>query len=346
MEYRKLGHTGLDVSAICLGTMTWGEQNTEAEAHQQMDYAADKGVNFFDAAELYPIPPKAETQGRTEEYIGSWFAARNNRDKVIIATKVNGRSKSDWFRDNGGICRLSPEQINEAVNKSLKRLRTDYIDLYQLHWPDRPMRLFGGLEYEHDDTEHHPIEETLGVLAKLIEQGKVRHVGISNETAWGTMSYLEAAKSNGLPRVASIQNAFNLVNRAFEIDLSEISYRENIGLLAYSPLGQGTLTGKYLNGAQPPGSRKVLFERIKRYETPTAEQAIGAYVALAEEHALDPAQMAIQFVTTRPFVTSSIIGATSMAQLETDIGSMDVELSEDVLNGIEGIHRTYTNPCP
>jgi len=346
MEYRKLGHTGLDVSAICLGTMTWGQQNSEAEAHEQMDYALGQGINFFDCAELYPIPPKPETQGRTEEYIGSWFASRNNRDKVIIATKVNGRSKSDWFRNEGCGCRLSPQQINEAVNKSLKRLRTDYIDLYQLHWPDRPMRLFGGLEYEHDDTEHHPIEETLGVLAKLIEQGKVRHVGISNETAWGTMSYLEAAKSNGLPRVASIQNAFNLVNRAFEIDLSEISYRENIGLLAYSPLGQGTLTGKYLNGAQPPGSRKVLFERIKRYETPTAEQAIGAYVALAQEHGLDPAQMAIQFVTTRPFVTSSIIGATSMAQLETDIGSVDVELSEVVLNGIEEIHRTYTNPCP
>jgi aryl-alcohol dehydrogenase-like predicted oxidoreductase len=346
MEYRKLGQTGLDVSAICLGTMTWGEQNTEAEAHQQMDYALDQGVNFFDAAELYPIPPKPKTQGRTEKHIGNWFASRNKRDKVIIATKVNGRSNSDWFRDDGSGCRLSPEHINEAVEKSLKRLRTDYIDLYQLHWPDRPMQLFGDLEYKHDEGEHHPIEETLEAVAKLIEQGKVRYVGISNETAWGTMSYLEASKSNGLPRPASIQNAFNLVNRSFEVDLSEISHRENIGLLAYSPLGQGTLTGKYLNGARPPGSRKVLFDRVGRYETPSAEKAIGAYVALADEHALDPAQMALQFVTTRPFVTSSIIGATSMAQLQTNIKSVDVKLSDDVLTGIEEIHRTYTNPCP
>ena len=346
MEYRKLGRTGLDVSAICLGTMTWGQQNSETEAHEQMDYAVAQGVNFFDCAELYPIPPKRETQGRTEEYIGGWFADRNNRDKIVLATKVNGRSKSDWFRNNGSGCRLAPAQIREAVEKSLARLRTDYIDLYQLHWPDRPMRLFGGLEYEHNDEEFHPMEETLGVLAELIEEGKLRHVGISNETAWGTMRFLEAAKENGLPRVVSIQNAYNLLNRAFEVDLSEIAYREHVGLLAYSPLGQGTLTGKYRNGQVPPDSRKGLFDRIARYESSQGLEATEAYVALAEKYELNPAQMAIQFVTMQPFVTASVIGATTMEQLKTDIGSTAVELSEDVLKGIEEIHRTYCNPCP
>ena len=347
MDYRELGRTSVKVSAVALGTMTFGEQNTEAEAHAQMDYAIDRGINLFDAAEIYPIPPKPETQGRTEAIIGTWIKARKNRDKVLIATKAAGRStKIDWLRDETMLSRQSPEQIRAAAEKSLARLQTDYIDLYQLHWPDRPMRIFEGLEYVRLPGDSHPIHEILSTLAALVRAGKVRFVGLSNETPWGVMTFLKLAEQHGLPRPVSVQNAFNLVNRSYEVGLSEITYEEQVSLLAYSPLGQGYLTGKYEGGALPPGSRKTLFNRLGRYEKGNGPRAISAYVALARKHGLDPAQMAISFAASRPFVTSVIIGATSMDQLKTDIDAADLALSPAVLEDIDQIHLDYPNPCP
>ena len=347
MEYRELGRTGVKISALTLGTMTFGEQNTEAEGHAQMDYAVAQGINIFDAAEIYPIPPKPQTQGRTEAIVGTWLAARKNRDKVVIATKAAGRSTAiDWLRDDGSLSRQSPAQIMEAVDKSLARLKTDYIDLYQLHWPDRPMRVFEGLEYVHLPGDAHPIHDVLATLSKVVRAGKVRFIGLSNETPWGVMTFLKLAEQHDLPRPVSIQNAFNLVNRSYEIGLSEISYQEQISLLAYSPLGQGYLTGKYENGALPPRSRKTLFDRLGRYEKGNGPRAISAYIALAKKHGLDPAQMAIAYAVSRPFVTSVIIGATDMAQLKTDIDASDLELSDAVLEDIEQIHLDYPNPCP
>jgi aryl-alcohol dehydrogenase-like predicted oxidoreductase len=347
MEYRELGRTGAKISGLTLGTMTFGEQNTEGEGHAQMDYAVERGINIFDAAEIYPIPPKPETQGRTEEIIGTWLAARKNRDKVLIATKVAGRStKIDWLRDDGALSQQSAGQILEAVDKSLARLKTDYIDLYQLHWPDRPMRIFEGLEYVRLPGDAHPIHDILTTLGKLVEAGKVRFIGLSNETPWGAMTFLRLAEEHGLPRPVSVQNAFNLVNRSYEIGLSEISYEEQISLLAYSPLGQGYLTGKYEGGALPPHSRKTLFDRLGRYEKGNGPRAISAYVSLAKKHGLDPAQMAIAYAVSRPFVTSAIIGATTMEQLKTDIDASTLALSGDVLEDIEKIHLDYPNPCP
>jgi aryl-alcohol dehydrogenase-like predicted oxidoreductase len=347
MEYRELGRTGAKISGLTLGTMTFGEQNTEGEGHAQMDYAVERGINIFDAAEIYPIPPKPETQGRTEEIIGTWLAARKYRDKVLIATKVAGRStKIDWLRDDGALSRQSAGQILEAVDKSLARLKTDYIDLYQLHWPDRPMRIFEGLEYVRLPGDAHPIHDILTTLGKLVEAGKVRFIGLSNETPWGAMTFLRLAEEHGLPRPVSVQNAFNLVNRSYEIGLSEISYEEQISLLAYSPLGQGYLTGKYEGGALPPHSRKTLFDRLGRYEKGNGPRAISAYVSLAKKHGLDPAQMAIAYAVSRPFVTSAIIGATTMEQLKTDIDASTLALSGDVLEDIEKIHLDYPNPCP
>jgi aryl-alcohol dehydrogenase-like predicted oxidoreductase len=347
MQYRPLGRSGLDVSLICLGTMTWGEQNTEAEGHAQMDYALERGINFFDTAELYPIPPKAETQGRTERIIGNWFKSRGTRDKVVLASKVIGRSDNTWFRDDGSKGELSRAQIEEAVNKSLKRLQTDYIDLYQIHWPDRPMPWGSNpVVYRHADGPSHPIEETLEIFADLVKAGKIRHVGLSNESAWGTMTFLKHAEARGLPRVQSVQNAYNLVNRTYETALAEVSLREQVGLLAYSPLGQGFLTGKYLNGARPAGARTTLFDRGQRYQTPGAEPAIERYVSLAREFGLDPAQMAIAFCNSRPFVTSTIIGATSLEQLKTDIASIDVTVTPELEERINAIHLVHTNPCP
>ncbi len=346
MEYRELGRTSVKVSAICLGTMTWGEQNSETEGHEQMDYALDQGINFFDTAELYPIPPKAETQGRTENIIGSWFQQRRNRDKVILATKVVGRTQMTHYRKNKSPARLNRSQIMEAVEGSLQRLNTDYIDLYQVHWPDRPIPLFGGLEYQHRDFDAIPIEETLEALGELVQSGKVRHIGISNETPWGTMRYLAAAEHKALPRIASIQNAYNLLNRSYEIGLSEIAHRETVGLLAYSPLAQGYLSGKYEDGVLPEKSRKALFGRMVRYETPNASSAIKQYLLIAAKYDLDPSQMALQFVTKRPFVTSNIIGATTMEQLKIDIDSIHVDLSDDVLKEIEAVQLAYSNPCP
>ena len=350
IEMRKLGRTGLEVSSLCLGTMTWGEQNSQAEGHAQIDMALERGINFVDTAELYAIPPKAETQGRTEEIIGNWFKANGKRDKVILATKIVGRSERTWFRDGGALPRLTPEQIEEAVNKSLTRLRTDYIDLYQVHWPDREVFQFGSnatvwgnVEPAEDET---PIEETLGKLGELVQAGKIRHVGLSNESAWGTMRYLQAADEMGLPRVASIQNAYSLVNRTFEIGLAEVALREDVGLLAYSALAQGYLAGKYRDGALPAGARKTLFNSLTRYETPGADTAINAYLDLAAEYNLDPSQMALAFAHSRSFITSVILGATSLEQLATDIDCTGLEISDELEARINAIHRLHGNPCP
>lgn len=347
MDYRALGRTGIRVSAICLGTMNMGEQNTESQGHEQLDYAFDQGINFIDTAELYAIPPRPETAGRSEEIVGTWLAARGNRDKLIVATKVTGRSsRLNWLREGGRPTELSRAQIFEAVAGSLRRLRTDYIDLYQVHWPDRPLELFSGLDYQHEQADSVPIGQTLAALGELVDSGKIRAVAVSNETPWGAMRYLCASQMKDLPRIASIQNAYNLLNRTFEIGLSEIALREDVGLLAYSPLAQGYLTGKYEGGALPPGSRKALWNRLQRYETPNAPAAIRSYLELARGFGLDPGQMALQFVTTRPFVTSNIIGATSMEQLRTDIASTELRWTEELERAIADIHLRNPNPCP
>lgn len=348
---RKLGRTDIHVSPLTLGTMTWGEQNTEAEGHAQLDLAVDRGINLIDAAEIYPIPPRAETQGRTEQILGNWLKARGNRDRLVIATKVSGRSNSTWLRPGGETPKLDRTNIHYAVDQSLRRLQTDYIDLYQLHFPDRPVPLFGagGTTFQpaRDGTEEIAIEETLEALGELVSAGKVRHVGLSNETAWGTSRFLQAAQANGaLPRVVSIQNAYNLINRTFEIGLAEIAHREDVGLLAYSPLGQGYLTGKYQRGARPAGARTTLFNRGQRYEKPGVEEAIDAYLALAAEHGIHPAQLAIAFVASRSFVTSTIIGATTLEQLETAIGALEVSITPELEEAIDAIHQVHSNPAP
>lgn len=348
MEYRNLGTSGLKVSTCCLGTMTFGEQNAEAEGHEQMDYAVERGVNFIDTAELYPIPPKPETQGKTEEIVGTWFKARQNRDKIILATKISGRSSMTWMRkEDVPELRITKDQIDSAVEDSLKRLQTDYIDLYQLHWPDRPAPIFGHRpKREEYDVEYEGFANTLHNLEEHVKKGNIRHVGLSNETPYGTMKFLQAAESSGLPRMQSVQNVYNLVSRVYEQGLDEVSLRENIGLLAYSPLAQGYLTGKYRNGALPKGSRKQLFERLDRYEKPSGIKMIDAYVALAEERGLDPAQMAIKFCDTRPFTTSTIIGATKMDQLKTCIDAFDMTWTEELEVEINALHESLPNPCP
>ncbi|MDB5978597.1 MAG: NADP(H)-dependent aldo-keto reductase [Nevskia sp.] len=344
MRTRKLGPTDLDVTRICLGTMTWGEQNTEAEAHEQLDYAVAQGINFIDAAEMYPVPPKAETQGRTEQYLGTWLKARGNRDQLVIATKVIGPGEFPWLR---GGPRLDRASVLAACDTSLQRLQTDYIDLYQVHWPARSTNYFGQLNYRAtNDRAATPIEETLGALGELVQQGKVRHIGISNETPWGVAEYFRLAREQNLPRPVSIQNPYSLLNRSFEVGLSEFSHRDKLGLLAYSPLAFGALSGKYLGGARPPQGRLTLFARFSRYNGEHADHAVGEYVALARQHGLDPAQMALAFVTARPFTTSTIIGATTMEQLRSNIASSVIKLSDEVLQGIEAIHKRYTIPCP
>lgn len=348
MEYRKLGATDIDVSAICLGTMTFGEQNSEADAHAQLDYALERGVNFIDAAEMYPVPPRAETQGRTEQYIGSWLARTGRRDDVVLATKVTGHARTDmrYVRD-GETPRLTPAHIRRAVEASLARLQTDYVDLYQLHWPDRFTNTFGQRGYTHDANDTPvPIEDTLGELGRLVAEGKIRHVGLSNETPWGVMRFLRAAETENLPRAVSIQNPYSLLNRSYETGLAECSIRENIGLLAYSPLAFGVLSGKYLNGARPEGARLTRWERFARYNKPRGEQAAADYVALAQEHGLDPAQMALAFVTGREFVTSNIIGATTMEQLKSNIDSAEITLSQKLRQAIDAIHADNPDPCP
>ena len=346
MHYRRLGRTDLHVSAICLGTMTWGFQNTGAEGHAQMDYALDQGINFFDTAEMYAVPPTAETYGTTETIIGTWFAERGNRDKVVLASKAVGPGERFPFVRNGNP-RLDRPNITAAVETSLQRLQTDYIDLYQLHWPNRGANIFGALGYTHDPGEDfvHP-EETLEVLNDLVTAGKIRHIGLSNETPWGAMTFLQAADGDRWPRAASIQNPYSLLNRTYEIGLAEVSMREDCGLLAYSPLAGGFLSGKYAGGARPSGSRLAVFNQPSRYTTKNGEAAMERYVEIARRYDLDPAQMALAYVNHRPFVTSTIIGATTLPQLAADIASIDVTLDDEVLAEIEQVHEDLPNPCP
>jgi len=346
MQYRPLGRTGLDVSAVCLGSMTWGNQNSEAEAHEQMDYALDQGVNFIDTAEMYAVPVSADHYGKTEEYIGTWLAARKNRDKVVLATKVTGPgARFPFLRD--GNPRLDAKNINAAVESSLRRLQTDYIDLYQLHWPDRTTNFFGKLGFvPNADEDMTQPSETLDVLDGLVKSGKVRHVGLSNETPWGVMTFLKLAEARGLPRMASIQNPYSLLNRIFEIGLAEPAIREDCGLLAYAPQAAGFLSGKYLGGAVPEGSRMAVFKQSSRYDTPRGHGATAAYVKIAREHGIDPCQMAIAFILSRPFTTAAIIGATTMPQLRNAIGSMELTLPPTVLEEIEAVHAENPNPCP
>lgn len=346
----RLGRTDVQVSRICLGTMTWGQQNTEAEGHAQMDLAFARGVNFLDTAELYSIPPKAETQGSTERIVGSWMKARRNRDRIVLATKVVGRTAMEWFR-GGRPSKLVRADIFDAIDKSLAKLQTDYVDLYQIHFPERqvpwgsnPSRV--GTWPAPRDADETPIAETLAVFDDLVKAGKIRHVGLSNESAWGVMRFLFAAEQGGGPRVVSVQNAYNLVNRSFEVNLAEVTDREQVSLLAYSPLAQGYLTGKYNHGARPAGARSTLFNRGQRYETPHAAEAILAYTELAKSFGMDPALFAGAFVLNRPFVTASIIGATSMAQLETALAAAEVKWTAEMQAAVDDLHQRFGNPCP
>ncbi|MFS4445757.1 aldo/keto reductase [Maribacter sp. 2307UL18-2] len=346
MIYSTLPHTDIEVSKICLGTMTWGNQNTEVEGHEQMDYALENGVNFFDTAELYSIPAHPDRKSNTEKVIGTWFKKTGNRDKIILASKIAGKAEFTKFIRTTGINR---DSIIEAVEGSLQRLQTDYIDLYQIHWPDRNTNYFGQRGYNHDTLDHWEdnIHQILETFRDLIREGKIRHVGISNETPWGTMRFLEESKVHAsLPRMITIQNPYNLLNRQFEVGLSEISLREKIGLLAYSPLGFGVLSGKYLGDRRPDGARITLFPNYKRYSSEVAVKATQKYYELAQQNDLSLAQMALAYVNTRPFLTSNIIGATSMKQLKENMASIDVKLSEEVLQGIEAIHNEFPNPSP
>jgi len=346
MNYKKLGTTDLDVSTICLGTMTWGEQNSQEEGFEQMDYALEKGINFFDTAELYAVPPKKETYGKTEEIIGNWFNTKKNREKIILATKIAGNGLS-WIR-NGGF-QYDEKNITEAIEKSLARLKTDYIDLYQLHWPERKSNYFGKLAYQHQEQEEewNDFEKILIILNKFIKQGKIRHIGLSNETAWGLSKFLEISKIKNLPRIASIQNPYNLLNRTHEVGLAEISVREKSGLLAYSPLASGYLSGKYRNGQMPKNSRMDLFfEFWPRYRTPNAEKVIDEYFKISKKYNLNLAQMSLKFCEIQPFMTSVIIGATTMEQLKINIESVNVNLSEEIIKEINEVQKIYPNPCP
>ncbi|MDI9246160.1 NADP(H)-dependent aldo-keto reductase [Marinobacter sp. CHS3-4] len=345
MNTRRLGRTDINVSEICLGTMTWGEQNTERQAAQQLDLATDRGINFIDAAEMYPVPPRAETQGLTETYLGNWLAKRGRREDLVIASKVSGPGNGLTYLRNGP--RLTKDHVRKACEDSLKRLQTDYIDLYQVHWPERNANFFGKLGYEHKVNEQStPIEETLEALHELAEEGKIRHIGISNETPWGTSEYLRLSRERNWPRIASIQNPYNLLNRTFEVGMAEMACRENVGLLAYSPLAFGVLSGKYLGGKRPEGARLSLYTRFARYTSERGVEATQAYVDLARQHGLSPVQLALAYVTSREFVTSNIIGATSLEQLEENIESAEVTLDEAVLSDIEALHSNFTYPCP
>ncbi|MFH4621027.1 NADP(H)-dependent aldo-keto reductase [Vibrio furnissii] len=344
MQYTKLPHSSLEISKLCLGTMTFGEQNTQADAFSQLDYALERGINFIDTAEMYPVPPKAETQGKTEAFIGNWLEKSGKREKVVLATKVAGPRNVPYIRDNMA---LDHRHIHQAIDDSLSRLKTDYIDLYQLHWPQRQTNTFGQLNYPYPDKQEEvTLIETLEALSDLVRMGKVRYIGVSNETPWGLMTYLCLAEKHDLPRMVSIQNPYNLLNRSFEVGLSEISHHEGVKLLAYSPMAFGVLSGKYLNGARPTGARCSLFERFQRYFTPQGLQATEAYVNLAREFGLDPAQMALAFVNQRPFVAANIIGATNLQQLKSNIDSLELELSEELLLKIQEIGTRYSNPCP
>lgn len=344
MKFNKLGRTGLEVSEICLGTMTWGHQNSEAEAHAQIDYALESGLNFIDTAEMYAVPPSAETYGKTEEMIGNWFKKTGKRDKWILASKVAGGGRP-WVRDGAA---PSGATVGIAVEDSLKRLQTDYLDLYQIHWPIRPHYNFENywtFKPEANDPEKSRahIAEMLEALSALVKQGKIRHIGISNETAWGLMQYLTIAEQRDLVRIASIQNEYSLLRRHFDHDLAETCLYEDVGLLAYSPLASGVLTGKYLDGAMPEGTRGQIMGGLFR-NTENAQEMTRAYINLAKDHELDPIQMALAFCTSRPFMTSTIIGATSMDQLKTNIGAADVTLSAELLESIDILHRDQARP--
>lgn len=345
MELRKLGRTDIDVTSVCLGTMTWGQQNTEAEAHEQLDYALDRGINFIDVAEMYPVPGRAETQGRTEQYIGSWIADRKNRDKFVLATKVSGRSQMTWTRDGDvPLTRHSPAQIDEAVEKSLKRLQTDYIDLYQLHWPDRALPGFGFHSYhDYDAEEMVPLEDILGALSRHVEKGNIRHIGVSNESAWGTMKYLQLAEQKGLPRMVSNQCVYSLIARRFDYERAEIAMREQVGLLAYSPLAMGLLTGKYDDGALPTGSRAEQFPAFMgRYVNST--EAVKDCNDTARRLGLTPTEFSLKFVEARAFVTSNIIGATSIAQLKENIDAHEITWTKEMEKEAARIQKTYRSP--
>lgn len=347
MHYTRLGKSDLEVSKICLGTMTFGEQNTEAEAHAQFDYAIEQGINFIDTAELYAVPSTKENNGLTEQYIGTWLKHRPDRDRLIVATKVVGPGSNLSYIRNP--IQFTPEQIKEAIDGSLRRLQTEYVDLYQLHWPERHVNNFGVLNYPYDANEQWEDNflHILETMSALVKAGKIRYFGISNETPWGLMRFLQLAEQHGLPRCISIQNPYSLVNRTFEIGLSEITLRENVGLMAYSPMAFGLLSGKFHSGKDTPRDRINKYSnRLTRYNGDLTRKAAGEYANLAIEHGLSPAQMALAFVNSRPFVTSTIIGATTMEQLKENINSIYVSLNEDVLKKIEKIHQQIPNPAP
>jgi aryl-alcohol dehydrogenase-like predicted oxidoreductase len=346
MQYNTLGKTGLRVSKICLGTMTFGEQNSEAEAHIQLDYALEAGINFIDTAEMYSVPGRKETQGSTERYIGSWLKDRKDRDKIILASKITGPSKGMPYIRNP--LNFSRDQINTAIDGNLKRLQTDYIDIYQLHWPERNVNNFGQLGYKHDPEEQWEdnLLDIIESLNELIKAGKIRHWGVSNETPWGVMSFIKKAETHGLPKPITIQNPYSLLNRTFEVGLAEIAMRENIGLLAYSPLAFGMLSGKYHNGKDVSKSRIRLFPKLSRYSSNLVHDIAGKYVEIAQKYDLVPAQMALAYVNARPFVWSNIIGATTIDQLRENISSMNITLDEAVVREIEDVHRYNSNPAP
>jgi len=347
MHYHRIPWSSLEISTLGLGTMTFGEQNSEADAHQQLDYAVSQGINLIDVAEMYPVPPRPETQGLTETYVGNWLKARGNREKLVIASKVSGppRNVDSGIRPHQILDR---KNIRQALDASLKRLQTDYLDLYQVHWPQRPTNCFGQLGYTWSDTTTIPVTilETLEALTELQRAGKIRYIGVSNETPFGVMRYLKLAEKHDLPRIVTIQNPYSLLNRSFEVGLSEITQHEGVELLAYSCLAFGTLSGKYLNGAQPAGARHTLFSRFTRYNGEQSQKAVAAYVDIARHHNLDPAQMALAFVRRQPFVASTLLGATTLEQLKSNIGSLHLELSEDVLKELDAVHRVYTYPAP
>ena len=345
MNFKKLGNTDLKVSTICLGTMTWGEQNSQKDAFEQMNYAVDQGINFFDTAELYAIPPNKKTYGKTEEIIGNWFKQKNNREKIVLATKISGPGLS-WIRDGG--LQYTEKNIKKAIDDSLKRLKTDFIDLYQLHWPERNTNYFGRLGYEHtEEKKWNDFKSILEILKKFINQGKIRYIGLSNETAWGLSKFLEISKIFELPKMMSVQNPYNLLNRTYEIGLAEISIREKSGLLAYSPLAFGFLSGKYRNNNLPEGSRMKLFEDFfTRYKSNNATKAIEDYYKIAKKYNLSLAQMSLAFINSRSFVTSNIIGATTMEQLKENVGSLNIKIDKEIIQEINSIHKNNPNPAP